>query len=627
MDYEKEKKNLMAYDVEMEDNIMDWIEELVGEEIDYFYECLKSGRILCKMLNAIKPGTVPHINPPGNHLVERENIKYFLRACQVFGVSSYDIFDIQDLYTNANPKAVMQTLISLSRGLSNLSWYKGPLCVITKVKNRRMTHEESMRNVVSVSDVLGTIEEKGNEHRGSSDVETDYSEEDDDPSGSTRAIRDPEQEPFLTRLSTDNFNDEHSEEHKVRRTSFASSLVAKGPKALFLYALALFLCGSGHFTEIWIRDFAYLGSCSNATPSSPCIRDVLLEIGYIVYFVGFMISGLVYFFLGPKFTASVGLLMKAVGSMFLSGDFGYGDVFLYVGYYCFTFGGPLLLTSTTHVFYRYFKKNPHFKISLLLCFVASYLNGGHWIFFILSQVKDQVPIHIFFNIYAGILFLLSLITFVTWPTYAQIRIYSLQKQKNVFGGSSVGRFFRSFNWNFAFLCLFFPLAYLPWRLYLDDIFDPSSAAYLSPAYAIAVLLSVGSVFSILIPQLTRFFGYNAYINYSLLALWIIPETALHVAPSQIACWVRAFALGVCLPYLFGFLFHFLLDREGPFFGLKLSIVAGLCGGLEVAAYFLRPNSYFNENIRWYLHLVMAGLFGFFFLLPLAFWVRNRRQNL
>jgi len=46
---------------------MKWIEELVGEKLDNGLEAsLKDGIILCKLANAIKPGSVKNISTKKN---------------------------------------------------------------------------------------------------------------------------------------------------------------------------------------------------------------------------------------------------------------------------------------------------------------------------------------------------------------------------------------------------------------------------------------------------------------------------------------------------------------------------------------------------------------------------------
>jgi len=157
IDYEIEKKRILQHDSALANNILDWIEDLTGEELDYFYECLKSGRILCKLMNTIRPNTIKKINPPGRGLAERENIQRFLNSCVSLGVGGSDIFDVNDLYSNSNPRSVMQCLLALSRLLSSSAWYSGPICKTSEVALRNMTMAGAKRNI-SVGRVLKALD-------------------------------------------------------------------------------------------------------------------------------------------------------------------------------------------------------------------------------------------------------------------------------------------------------------------------------------------------------------------------------------------------------------------------------------------------------------------------------------
>uniref|UniRef100_A0A6B2KX77 Calponin-homology (CH) domain-containing protein n=1 Tax=Arcella intermedia TaxID=1963864 RepID=A0A6B2KX77_9EUKA len=178
IDYEIEKKKLLQYDTDFANNIMDWIEDLTGEEIDYFYECLKSGRVLCNLINTIRPHTIDRINKPGHALAERENIQKFLKACVNFGVPNPDIFDVNDLYDNADLRNVMMCLFSLSRVLQNRAWYAGPLCRTAAVTQRAMTMAGKKRNI-SVKRVLQALDSKVAPERPAPEVvvkDSDYVE-------------------------------------------------------------------------------------------------------------------------------------------------------------------------------------------------------------------------------------------------------------------------------------------------------------------------------------------------------------------------------------------------------------------------------------------------------------------
>jgi hypothetical protein len=54
-----------------EEKCLDWIEDLIGEEVDDLYTNLKSGRVLCRLMNRIWPNTVFKINEGTRPMQER----------------------------------------------------------------------------------------------------------------------------------------------------------------------------------------------------------------------------------------------------------------------------------------------------------------------------------------------------------------------------------------------------------------------------------------------------------------------------------------------------------------------------------------------------------------------------
>lgn len=56
------------YSDELAQECLEWVREITGEAInvsgdmDNFYETLKDGVLLCKLVNTLKPGTVKRIN-------------------------------------------------------------------------------------------------------------------------------------------------------------------------------------------------------------------------------------------------------------------------------------------------------------------------------------------------------------------------------------------------------------------------------------------------------------------------------------------------------------------------------------------------------------------------------------
>jgi len=115
MDHEIEQKMKAKYDVNEEEKVMDWIEIVTGEPVDEFYPAIKSGVLLCQLINKIRPGTITKINTRPIPMLERENIQLYLNACCSLGVPSSDLFIVSDLYEKKNLGAVLQNLNALAR--------------------------------------------------------------------------------------------------------------------------------------------------------------------------------------------------------------------------------------------------------------------------------------------------------------------------------------------------------------------------------------------------------------------------------------------------------------------------------------------------------------------------------
>ncbi len=55
-------KQKLEGDPEYIQKALEWVEMLTGEKVNDCYESLKSGIILCKLINAIKPDIIKTIN-------------------------------------------------------------------------------------------------------------------------------------------------------------------------------------------------------------------------------------------------------------------------------------------------------------------------------------------------------------------------------------------------------------------------------------------------------------------------------------------------------------------------------------------------------------------------------------
>jgi len=107
---------------------MKWIEELVGEKLDNGLEAsLKDGIILCKLANAIKPGSVKNISTKKMPTMQRENINAYLTACKDLGLQKHDLFVTNDLFEGKNIPVVVDNLYSLGSLCMTMKNFKGPV--------------------------------------------------------------------------------------------------------------------------------------------------------------------------------------------------------------------------------------------------------------------------------------------------------------------------------------------------------------------------------------------------------------------------------------------------------------------------------------------------------------------
>jgi len=90
-----------------------WIEGLLDERLPEdtsLHECLKSGEVLCRAVNAIAPGTVRSIYTGGLPFKQMENVEKYLVACDKLGVPSFERFPTVALYENKDMASVVNNL-------------------------------------------------------------------------------------------------------------------------------------------------------------------------------------------------------------------------------------------------------------------------------------------------------------------------------------------------------------------------------------------------------------------------------------------------------------------------------------------------------------------------------------
>ncbi|RWS10187.1 calponin-like protein [Dinothrombium tinctorium] len=120
---EAQEKVNSKYDAALASEILNWIKTLTGDDIntsgdrDNFYETLKSGAILCRLINAIKPDSIPtnKINKGNMAFKCMENINHFLTHAKALGVPDIELFQAVDLWEAQNLTSVVFCLQALGR--------------------------------------------------------------------------------------------------------------------------------------------------------------------------------------------------------------------------------------------------------------------------------------------------------------------------------------------------------------------------------------------------------------------------------------------------------------------------------------------------------------------------------
>uniref|UniRef100_A0A336KB30 Transgelin n=1 Tax=Culicoides sonorensis TaxID=179676 RepID=A0A336KB30_CULSO len=146
---EAQRKINSKYSDELAQECLEWIREITGEDInvsgdmDNFYETLKDGTLLCKLVNQIKPGTIKRVNESKMAFKCMENINGFLEAAKAFGVPVQETFQTVDLWERQNLNSVVICLQSLGRKGSNF----GVPCIGPKEADKNVRHfsEDQLR--------------------------------------------------------------------------------------------------------------------------------------------------------------------------------------------------------------------------------------------------------------------------------------------------------------------------------------------------------------------------------------------------------------------------------------------------------------------------------------------------
>jgi len=146
LDKDIQEKMRAKFDQGKQDQAQAWIEEVTGTKLsDGFQPSLKSGVILCNLINIIKPKSVRKINKMKAPFMQRENIVKYLEACKAIGLKESDCFVTQDLFEGSNIIVVMDQIFALGALSRKVEGFNGPyLGVKFSDENKRTFDQETI---------------------------------------------------------------------------------------------------------------------------------------------------------------------------------------------------------------------------------------------------------------------------------------------------------------------------------------------------------------------------------------------------------------------------------------------------------------------------------------------------
>eukprot|EP01125_Pyxidicula_operculata_P011082 TRINITY_DN3619_c0_g1_i1.p1 TRINITY_DN3619_c0_g1~~TRINITY_DN3619_c0_g1_i1.p1 ORF type:complete len:865 (-),score=215.85 TRINITY_DN3619_c0_g1_i1:74-2668(-) len=153
--------------VELEKKIKLWIQSTLNEKFDEnesLFNLLQNGAILCRILNAVKPGTVKHINDEKTlHVLKQlENVKGYLGGCWDIGIEGKDMFVPKDLSSKDKFNKVIHNLVALNKLAVQRFGLSGELIYDNKPTNKYQDQEEELdlKDLDSIPDddpILGRV--------------------------------------------------------------------------------------------------------------------------------------------------------------------------------------------------------------------------------------------------------------------------------------------------------------------------------------------------------------------------------------------------------------------------------------------------------------------------------------
>lgn len=165
---EAQRKINSKYSEELAQECLEWIRLITEEDIntagdmDNFYDTLKDGTVLCRLVNHIQPGSVKKINQSTMAFKCMENINQFLEVARQMGVPAQETFQTVDLWERQNLNSVVICIQSLGRKAEKFG--KPGIGPKEAEKNVRNFTEEQLRASHSVISLQYGSNKGANQH-------------------------------------------------------------------------------------------------------------------------------------------------------------------------------------------------------------------------------------------------------------------------------------------------------------------------------------------------------------------------------------------------------------------------------------------------------------------------------
>ncbi|KAI6652603.1 hypothetical protein LOD99_4388 [Oopsacas minuta] len=145
---ECDQKKAQKYNHELEKEERKWIGAILKKPFPPgpFGDSLKSGVILCQLMNALKPGSVKKISESSTAFPQMENISNFLKAAKNYGVTDTNLFQTADLFDGTNIGQVVICIDGLGRAAQKQG-FKGPVLGVKEaVGEARQFTDQQLRS-------------------------------------------------------------------------------------------------------------------------------------------------------------------------------------------------------------------------------------------------------------------------------------------------------------------------------------------------------------------------------------------------------------------------------------------------------------------------------------------------